>query len=280
MRIHRRALVLGPLVLACTVALGGAQAPVAPAPVTLTPEQMATFLQTAKIVARKVTEKGVTKPIQATLSDGTITHDAQIQKVNEARAIFEAGKASEVGFKDSYKFNIAGYRLAQILGLPNVPMSVERRVDRSPAALTWWVDAAMDESGRVKLKTVGSTQAERASKYLNVMYVWDELIQNRDRNAGNMLWTGDWMLWMIDHTRAFRTSDRLLKPEQLTRCDRAFLDAMRRLTPQDMEEVRRGGYLTKDEAAAVLKRRDRIVKHFEDLIATRGEAAVLFTLES
>ena len=36
------------------------------------------------------------------------------------------------------------------------------------------------------------------------MYVFDELIQNRDRNPGNSLWTTDWKLWLIDHTRAFR----------------------------------------------------------------------------
>ena len=36
------------------------------------------------------------------------------------------------------------------------------------------------------------------------MRIWDELIQNRDRNQGNILWTHDWTLWLIDHTRAFR----------------------------------------------------------------------------
>ena len=34
--------------------------------------------------------------------------------------------------------------------------------------------------------------------------VFDELIANRDRNIGNMLWTSTWKMWMIDHTRAFR----------------------------------------------------------------------------
>jgi hypothetical protein len=113
---------------------------------------------------------------------------------------------------------------------------------------------------------------------MHVMRVWDELIQNRDRNQGNMLWTSDWTLWMIDHTRAFRTGDALSKADQLTRCDRGLLERLRQLSAADMAQVARGGMLTNAEAAAVLKRRDRLVKLFDDLIAKRGEAAVLFTL--
>jgi hypothetical protein len=285
---YRRVWVLSLLLLVSLLARAAAQAPVAPAPglperlggvprVSLTPEQMEVFLLQAKVIARKVTDKGVTKPIQATLSDGTFTHDAQIQAVDESKAIFQAGKASEVGFRDTYKFNIAGYRLARILGLHNVPMSVERRIDGRNAAMTWWIDdVRIDETGRVKRRPEGWS-SERVSKQMHVMRVWDALIQNRDRNQGNMLWTSDWTLWMIDHTRAFRTGDDLLKADELTRCDRALLERLRALTAADLAQVASGGMLTKDEADAVLRRRDRLVKHFDSLIAKRGEVAVLFT---
>lgn len=274
---HRRALVLTPLLLVCVLVTAAAQAPLAPAP-TLTPEQMETFLLTGTVIAQKVSKKGVTKPIRATLSDGAIVHDAQIQAIDESRPFFQAGKATEVGFRDTYKFNVAGYRLARILGL-NVPMSVERRIEGKDAAVTWWADdVRMDESDRLKLKSVGAA-SERLSKQLQIMRVWDELIQNRDRNQGNMLWTSDWTLVIIDHTRAFRTSDKLLKPNQLTRCDRDLLERLRRLSADDLAQVASGGMLMKDEAEAVLKRRDRIVTLFDDLVAQRGEEAVLFTLD-
>ena len=276
MDIRRRALVFAPLYLVCALVTAAAQAPVASPPV-LTPEQMEAFLLTGKVVAKKNTKKGVTKPIQATLSDGVIVHDAQIQTIDESKAIFHAGKASEVGFRDTYKFNVAGYRLARILGLKTVPMSVARRIEGKNAAVTWWVDDfRMDEGDRIKAKTTGP-DVDRLTKQLQVMRVWDELIQNRDRNTGNILWTNDWTLWMIDHTRAFRVSDQLLKPAELTRCDRGLLERLRQLSAADMAQVSRDGMLTKNEAAAVLKRRDRIVKLFEEQIALRGEAAVLFT---
>ena len=45
------------------------------------------------------------------------------------------------------------------------------------------------------------------SLQLQVVRVFDELIQNRDRNQGNILWTSDWKMWLIDHTRAFGVTD-------------------------------------------------------------------------
>ena len=52
------------------------------------------------------------------------------------------------------------------------------------------------------------------------MRVFDELIANTDRNVGNLLWTTDGKMWMIDHTRAFRLQPTLKAPQLLQRCDR------------------------------------------------------------
>ena len=145
------------------------------------------------------------------------------------------------------------------------------------AAATWWIDdVKMDEKERIKTRAVGPNPA-RTSRQVQVMRVFDELIQNKDRNQGNVLWTGDWTLWLIDHTRAFRLGQELLKPDQLTACDRSLLQRIRELTPRAVEDAMAGA-LTKPEIEAMLARRDKLVKHFDDRIATRGEAAVLFSL--
>ena len=278
----RRALIVGMYVFGFVVLLAGQEAPPPPRPgppvVSLSLEETEAFLLKAKIVGKKGISKGVTDPIQATLSDGRLTHDAQIQTVDIYRTTFEAGKASEVNFKDTYRFNIGGYRLARLLGLNNVPMSVERVVEGKPAAMTWWIDDVLfDEGGRLKEKNILGPDPERTSKQMHVMRVFDELIQNRDRNRGNIVWTKDWTLWMIDHTRAFRGGKNLLNPDQLTRCERSLLAAMRALTLERLQEVM-GKVMQDDEIKAVLVRRDLLVKHFEDRIAARGEAAVLFSM--
>jgi hypothetical protein len=272
----RRTLVLGVVFAACTGALLASQDAAPAATPRLAPEEMEAFLLKAKVIKRRDAGSGVTGSSRVTLTDGRLTHDAHEQAVDIARPVFEAGKATELNFKDTYRFNIAGYRLARLIGLDNVPMSVERNMEGKTAALTWWVDdVMMDEEGRVKKKAMGP-DAQRFAKQIQVMKIWDELIQNKDRNRGNILWTGDWSMWLIDHTRAFRLGTELVRPNELARCDRHVLEGLRALTAESLAKAV-GDSLTKAEQAAVMARRDLIVKHFDDRLAKLGEG-ILFTL--
>jgi len=255
-------------------------------PAVLSAEKMERFLLNAKITATIKVSKGVTNARQVRMSDGQLTHDAQVQDVDIAMPIFQVDpKHTEVNFKDSYRYNIAAYRLSVLLGLDNVPMSVEREVDRKPAAVTWWVDNVMMEEGdrlkRVKEKAgnpYGPSPA-RTVGYVGIMHVFDELIQNRDRNAGNALWTQEWKLWMIDHTRAFRLGKELRDPKSINGCERTLLAKMKELTAPRLVEVM-GKTLTREEIDALITRRDAIVKLIEARIAADGEAKVLYTLPS
>ena len=55
----------------------------------LTDEQMEKFLQNAKIVSTKAVNAGITGTHRATLSDGTLEHDASVQCIDEAKLKFE-----------------------------------------------------------------------------------------------------------------------------------------------------------------------------------------------
>jgi hypothetical protein len=242
---------------------------------------MEAFLLNGRITKRKGDLNGVTDAYRVTLTDGRTTHDAQVQNVDVFKTRFDAGpQHSEFNFRDTYRYNVAAYRLARLLGLPNVPVSVERVVDGKPAAVTWWLDdVAMDEAGRMKLAPHlrAGSNPQRFAAQMHIVTVFDELIQNRDRNSGNLLWTRDWTMWMIDHTRGFRTDKRLLKPESLGRCDRELFTALRGLSRTGLREAI-GDTLVDLEIDAVLGRRDLIVQRFEEKIAQRGEAAVLYTM--
>jgi hypothetical protein len=260
-----------------SVLLPAAQEPAATR-VTLAPAAMEEFLLRARIVGTRAAGSGITNSIRATLSDGTVTHDAQIQTVDQTKPIFRpSGAPPEFNFTDSYRYNVAGYKLAVLLGLDNVPMSVERNYNGRRAAFTWWLDdVMMDEKARVSKSALGPDR-ERTAMQLHIMRVFDELVQNRDRNMGNLLWTTDWKMWLIDHTRAFRTSDELVKPEVLERIERSLFQNIRGLTEGGLKKAT-GRSLADFEIGALLKRRDRMVKLFEARIAERGEAAVLYTL--
>ena len=245
-----------------------------PAP-ALSAAEMEAFLLGAELTDVRDVGTGVTGSQRATASDGRLTHDVHIQSVDISRSRFVArGARVELNFRDSYLYNVAAYRLAVLLGIDNVPMSVLRGVDGRRAAVTWWVDdVAMTEAERIEQRTLGPDPA-RTSRQFYTQYVFDELIQNRDRNQGNMLWTTDWKMWLIDHTRAFRQDVELTKPEQLTRIGRDLLDSLRGLTPEAVEAAL-GDVLSRGERSSVMRRRDLLLQHFDDRIARFGERGVV-----
>ena len=249
-----------------------------PAP-TLSAAEMEAFLLDAELTDVRDAGAGVTGSRRASASDGRLTHDVHIQSVDIRRSRFVArGARVELNFRDSYLYNIAAYRLAVLLGIDNVPMSVLRRVDGRPAAVTWWVDdVAMTEGERIDQRAMGPDPA-RTSRQFYTQYVFDELIQNRDRNQGNTLWTTDWKMWLIDHTRAFRQDVELTRPEQLLRIDRELLDALRGLTPEALEAAL-GDVLSGGERSSVMRRRDLLLQHFDDRIARFGERGVVLDPE-
>jgi hypothetical protein len=240
----------------------------------LSQDEIEQFLLNGKIGRARSAGNGVTNSQRAPLSDGRITHEAHIQVVDQARAIFEAGKATEVNFKDTYRYNIAGYRVARLLGL-YVPVSVERSFQGKPAAFTWWIDDVLTtEEDRVKNKMRAPDPA-RFGRQIQTMRIFDELIQNRDRNQGNLVWTKDWTLWLIDHTRAFRLGRELRNPDQVDGCDRTLFERLKALTVEAVTKAA-GTSLTSAEIAALIARRDLLVGHLQKRIAEKGEAAVLY----
>jgi hypothetical protein len=243
---------------------------------SLTREQIREFLLTAKVVKSKSIPTGVTRPIRLTLSDGTLTHDAAFSSVDEHRNIerFSSGRV-ELDFVDSYKYTLAAYKLAELLGLDGMmPVHVERTWDGRKGALAWWVDTRMTEGERLKNKI----QVPDPSKWNEQMYrmrVFSQLVADTDRNVGNILIDADWNLWMIDFTRAFRRGRTLLTPGDLKKCDRQLLEKLRGLTSAGVAAATRP-YIGGAEIDALLSRRDLIVALFDRLVAEKGDAQVLY----
>ena len=58
------------------------------------------------------------------------------------------------------------------------------------------------------------------------MVVFSQLIYDTDRNRGNLLYTADWNLWLIDFTRAFRLWHELPSAESLVRYEPPLLERL------------------------------------------------------
>src|ERR1039457_1279269 len=70
--------------------------------------------------------KGITSTLRATLSDGQLTHDASIQRIDETKHNYQTTMGGEMLFRDSWMFNVAAYKLDRLLGLNMIPTTVER----------------------------------------------------------------------------------------------------------------------------------------------------------
>jgi hypothetical protein len=242
----------------------------------LTIEQMKTFLLNAKVIKEKQTPKGITAPSRLTMTDGVLTHDAGFQSIDESKAKMEfATGATEMNFRDSYKFNIAAYELACLLGLGHMmPVTVERKLNGKMGSLTWWLKVQMDEVDRMK-KKITPPYPERWNAQMYRVRVFTQLVFDMDRNLTNLLIGPNWELYMIDFTRAFRLHHQLKAEKDLVKCDRKLLDNLRKLQQSDVEQAT-SKYLNKSEIKAIMMRRDKIVAHFEKLVAQKGEKEILY----
>jgi hypothetical protein len=270
-----------PLAIAVALALSVTARLSADQPAPATDSQLA-FLKTAKVVAAKPIGKGITGALRLTLSDGSLTHDAAFQAVDQASKAQDIRqgrkRAGELMFVDSYRYNIGAWELARLIGLDYMmPATVERRHNGAIGALSWWVDdVLMDQEERERTSAnPPAGQHVTLARQWQLMLIFAELVRDTDRNKGNVLYTRDWRLIMLDFTRAFRTQGVLRAPDNLLGCDRNVLAKLRTLTAADISEAA-GRHLTKQEISALLQRRDLIVEHFDKLVMQRGEAAVLF----
>jgi hypothetical protein len=239
--------------------LGGTQVAAQQA---LTPDEQEQFLKTAKVVRTRGAGKGVTGTLRATLTDGVLTHDAQIQTVDIAMTEFRSNRGTELNFKDAWRYNVAAYRLNKILQLGSIPVSIERHHNGKTGSFTWWVDdVLMDEGERLKTKAESPDPTAWNQQMWHVR-LFDQLIANVDRNLGNLIIDKGWGVWMIDHTRAFRLSNSLKTPKNLTKVERGALERLKALDQTTLNATV-GDYLTSFEKRSLLQRRDEIVALFE-----------------
>jgi hypothetical protein len=236
------------------------------------------FLLEAEIVKTEDAPGGVTGSLRATLRLGGVTHEANIQTIDEFVGQKRVGHTTEIDFRDSYRNNVAAYRLDRMLGLGMIPATVVRKHDGRQAAFTWWVDDMLMLEKERFTKKLPAPDTEAWNRQVWVVRLFDQLIFNFDRKAGNLVIDRGWRVWMIDHRRAFKLARHLGNPRLLgDSCERDLLAALRTLRAPALKAEMKD-LLSDGQVEGLLARRDAIVAYYDRMIADRGEAAVLFDL--
>jgi hypothetical protein len=202
---------------------------------------------------------GVTKPQRATLENGS----------RFAWKPIRPGYSK--GFMESYKAEVAAYKLDRMLDMHMVPPIVERKLDGLTGAAVLWVENTKGWS----VEKPPQGPEPMWSRQLTRMKMFDLLIANIDRNQGNLIYDADWHLFLIDHSRAFIDKKDLKNLAPLGRVDRQLWAKMQALT---MEDLNRGleKWVGDKEKKALLLRRDLMAKSITELVKKRGEASVFY----
>jgi len=240
-----------------------------------TSQEIEAFMRSAKVMRFRELSTGITRPLRLTLSDGSFTHDAVFQAVEEKRAIFVPTKGqTEINFVDSWRYNVAAYRLAGLLGLERMtPVTIDYQHRGKSGALSWWMDSLMDERRRLKEK-VQPPDVVAWNRDMYRMRLFTSLVRDTDRNLGNVLVSPTWGVIMLDFTRAFRLHEEI-QTKEIHQCDRHLWARLQELNAAALNSAV-GDFLTSFEKASVIKRRDLLVAHIQELVAKRGEEHVLY----
>jgi hypothetical protein len=238
-------------------------------------EEVVDFLLHASIESVEDIPIGITKPKKLTLAQGALRSNAAFRHVDITELTHRLPNGQTVmHFRDNHVNEVAAYELSRLLGVNNVPPAVPRKVQGREGSVQMWVQNATMETQRRERK-IEPPDRLHFDRQFHDMRIFDNLINNVDRNSGNILLDPSWKMWWIDHTRSFARSRELPDPKRVIECSRPLFEALKSLDEEEVTERLRP-YLPMAEIDALHERRRRLIELIEQRIAEKGEAHVLF----
>ncbi len=227
------------------------------------PAKYEEMLRTAEVVSHEKVGMGVTAPLKVTLRNEGQTFRAIFKPIKRGR---------QKGFWESYQAEIAAYRMDRMLGLDMVPPTVEREIEIYRGSLQLWVDDC-----RLLAEAQEASESPIWMRQYAVMRMFDLLIHNDDRNQQNILVDPHPHIILIDHSRAFIAGSKIFENpgKYPVKFDRAIVNKIRSLELDDLQ-THLGSLLPKSQIRDILKRRDLLLEHLDEIIKQRSEEVVFF----
>jgi hypothetical protein len=234
-------------------------------------------MRSARVISREKVGRGVAGVDQLVLEHDSIRFRAAFRSVDvTARRSEPQGiENPRKKYRDAAIFESAAYALSELLGIGRVPPVVKRTIDGQHGTVQIWMEGVRPEVVLIQGDQLHPPDTLRWKQQKQIMYVFDNLIANSDRNQGNLLIDRSWNIWFIDHTRAFKRSTTLIYRDKLKQCERQLWKALRELDDETLRQAVEP-YLEKQEISKLLTRRRLLVRHIKSLINKNGEEEVLF----
>ena len=233
------------------------------------------FLRSAPIVASERIPVGISRPWRLELRQGDTEARASFKSIDiyEQKMEFDDGHV-EFGFRDSYRSELAAYRLDRLLGLGIVPPTVAREFKDEDGAVRLWIEGAMTETERSRDKIHAPDQAVWDRQVADVRVFFNLTFNTDYNNINNLLVDSGFRIIPIDHSRAFRTKKSLVAEQMMMRFSPDLLERLEALDTDSLTDAL-GDLLSKSQIKALLKRRDLILVRADKLIELKGEEMIL-----
>jgi len=234
-------------------------------------------LRTGDIVERETMSRGIAKNVKLLIEYNGVRFKAVMRLIDVSEKEKTGSPRMFVKYRDSYIFEVAAYELSEALGIGRVPPTALRVLNQAGSTVQIWMEGMTPED--IMLKEGRLKPPNRASwwKQKAIMWVFDALIANTDRNQGNLLIDKSWDLWLIDHTRAFRETSVLVDVEHLDLCERKLWAALLEIDDATIH-ARLDPYLTSGELKKLFLRKQKLIEHYRKRIKKHGEEKILFDL--
>lgn len=240
--------------------------------------ELLTFLRTARVVGSEPVGEGITEALRLDLEQQDIRARAIFHHIQvEETEIRRMPNGRTRGFRrDHYTSQIAAYEIGRMLQVHNIPPTVPRRVEGLDGSVQLWIEHSMSELERQEQGIEPPDWTLWNQLYAD-MRIFDNLINNIDRNLGNMLIDSQGHLWLIDHTRSFGQDRTIPHPEAITRCSVRLYEALQSLDRDAVEQrMRSMQLLAPGEIKALWRRHQELLEKIDDRIRLLGRDKVLF----
>lgn len=220
------------------------------------------YLRTAGVVKMEKIGTGVTSPRRAYTAPGGPVGSFTWKPITPGRYH---------GYWESYKSEIAAYELDKVLALDMFPPAVERQVEKEVGAAVMWVSPTKSFKQLGGVPHPPSSEIDHWNRQIIRAKMIDNLIANTDPNLGNWLVDSAWNIVLIDHSRAFTSTQKMT--HEMTRIDADLWERMQALDQKSLTAAL-GSWLSTEEIDSLLKRREKIKSIIETLVTKRGQTAV------
>ncbi len=235
-------------------------------------------MRSAPVVSETPIDRGVGGSIKLVLEYDETRFHAAFRMIDRAEKATLSSAGTRRTYRDSHIFEVAAYEVDQVLGIQRVPPAVRRTLDGRRGSVQIWMEGTTPEDVLLREDRLDPPDVRSWRRQKQVMRVFDALVDNTDRNRGNILIDRTWRLWFIDHTRTFGESTRLQHVDRITACDRQQWLALSKIDDATLRQ-RLGPYLTSRQISRLLLRRNKLIKHIQKQIDKHGEDTVLFDLD-